>query len=191
MKFFVALLVFCLAWPAAHEFQPIYKITFGKAAIPQAPVQATAQPPLSHDEIGALIHQAAQKHKLPPAFVKSIVAAESAFRSDAVSAKGAVGLMQVMPETAQEMGLDASIPAQNVEAGTKYLAGLIQNYKNRRDWLKRSIAAYNAGPGNVDKYKGVPPFRETRAYVSRVLSYFEAYRRISGEPAHFALLARQ
>jgi soluble lytic murein transglycosylase-like protein len=84
--------------------------------------------------------------------------------------------MQVMPETASEMGLDASVPAENVEAGTKYLAGLIRRYrKTSRNWLKHSIAAYNAGPANVDHYGGVPPFRETRAYVTRVLGYFEAY----------------
>ena len=146
---------------------------------------------LSHDEVGELIRNAAEKHNLPSAFIQSIVAAESAFRSDAVSSKGALGLMQVMPETASEMGLDASIPEQNVEAGTKYLKGLIGYYGKRRDWLKRTIAAYNAGPGNVDKYRGVPPFRETRAYVTRVLSNFERYRRITGESAHFGLLARQ
>src|ERR1051326_8022528 len=167
MKFLLAVLVFCFAWPATHEFQPIYKITFGEPPAPKL---------LSHAEIGDLIQSAAQKHNLPPSFIKSIVAAESAFRSDAVSSKGALGLMQVMPQTAQDMGLDASIPEQNIEAGTKYLKGLIGYYSKRRDWLKRTIAAYNAGPGNVDKYRGVPPFRETRAYVTRVLSYFNTYR---------------
>jgi soluble lytic murein transglycosylase-like protein len=146
---------------------------------------------LTHAEVGELIENVAEKHNLPSAFIRSIVAAESAFRSDAVSSKGALGLMQVMPETASEMGLDASIPEQNVEAGTKYLKGLIGYYGKRRDWLKRTIAAYNAGPGNVDKYRGVPPFRETRAYVTRVLSNFEKYRRVTGESAHFGLLARQ
>src|SRR5215475_542481 len=115
MKFLVAALAFCFAWPATREYQPIYRITFGEP--PAAKL-------LSHAEIGELIQNAAQRHKLPSAFVKSIVAAESAFRSDAVSSKGALGLMQVMPETAQDMGLDASIPAQNVEAGAKYLASL-------------------------------------------------------------------
>jgi soluble lytic murein transglycosylase-like protein len=182
MKFLVAAVVFCVACPAAKEFPPIYKITFGEPAIPRL---------LSHAEIGELIQNAAEKHRLPPAFIKSIVAAESAFRSDAVSSKGALGLMQVMPETAQDMGLDASIPEQNIEAGTKYLKGLMGYYGKRRDWLKRTIAAYNAGPGNVDKYRGVPPFRETRAYVTRVLAYFKEYRRASGEPAHFRMLARQ
>ena len=133
---------------------------------------------LSHAEVRTLIESAAQRHKLPAAFVKSIVAAESAFRSDAVSPKGALGLMQVMPDTALEMGLDANIPEQNVEAGTKYLAWLLQRYRKTRGSLPRAIAAYNAGPGNVDKYRGVPPFRETRAYVARVLTYFKQYKRV-------------
>ena len=181
MKFLLAAVVFCFVCPAAKELPPIYRITFGEPFVPKL---------VSHAEIGEMIHNAAEKHKLPQAFIRSIMAAESAFRSDAVSSKGAVGLMQVMPQTAQDMGLDASIPAQNVEAGAKYLAGLIGYYKNRRDWLKRTIAAYNAGPGNVDKYRGVPPFRETRAYVTRVLANFHTYRRLSGESAHFALLTR-
>jgi soluble lytic murein transglycosylase-like protein len=130
---------------------------------------------LSRAEVSALIGDAARKHKLPPAFVTSIVAAESAFQSDAVSPKGALGLMQVMPETASEMGLDAAVPEQNVEAGTKYLAGLIRYYqKKSRNWLKHAIAAYNAGPAQVDRYRGVPPFRETRSYVSRVLAFYVA-----------------
>jgi soluble lytic murein transglycosylase-like protein len=84
--------------------------------------------------------------------------------------------MQVMPETASQMGLDAAIPAQNVEAGTRYLATLIHRYqKSTRNWLKHAIAAYNAGPGNVDHYHGVPPFRETRNYVTRVLGFFISY----------------
>ena len=133
-------------------------------------------PPLSRAQVGDLIRDAAARHNVSAALVSSVVAAESAFRSDAVSDKGAVGLMQVMPATALDMGLDAAIPEQNIEAGTRYLAQLIGRYRDRsRNWLRRSIAAYNAGPANVDKYKGVPPFRETRAYVTRVLAYFHAY----------------
>ena len=166
MKLFGVAIVFCVACPATREIPPFHKLD----GVIQKQVL------LSRAEIGDLISDAAQKHNLPAAFVKSIVAAESAFQSDAVSPKGALGLMQVMPETASEMGLDASIPQQNVEAGTKYLAALVRRYqKTTRNWLKRSIAAYNAGPGSVDHYRGVPPFRETRAYVTRVLGLFIAY----------------
>jgi len=151
--------------PAPSETQP-------------ASLSVPAPKLLSRAEVHELIETAAEKHNLPLAFVKSIVAAESAFRSDAVSPKGALGLMQVMPSTAMMFGLDASVPDQNVEAGTRYLAQLVARYRNTtRNWMKRSIAAYNAGPGNVDKYKGVPPFRETRTYVTRVLGYMKIYRK--------------
>jgi soluble lytic murein transglycosylase-like protein len=165
MRLFVLAAVFCVAYPAAREFPPFHKLS------------STSEPILlSRDEVHALIGDAARKHKLPPEFVKSIIAAESAFQSNAVSPKGALGLMQVMPETAQEMGLDATDPEQNVEAGTKYLAALSRRYqKKTRNWLKHTIAAYNAGPGNVDRYRGVPPFKETRAYVTRVLGFYMAY----------------
>ena len=109
--------------------------------------------------------------------VKSIMAAESAFNPDAVSPKGALGLMQVMPATAQQFGLDASVPEQNVDAGTRYLRFLIDKYQRYRNWLRRVIAAYNAGPAAVDKYRGVPPYPETRVYVARVLAFLKVFRR--------------
>ena len=124
---------------------------------------------LTVEEAMKLIHASAQKHKVPPTFVRSIVAAESNYNSEAVSPVGAIGLMQLMPQTAEEFGCDPKIPEQNVEAGTRYLRVLIDRYKKKRDPLKHVIAAYNAGPGNVDRYKGVPPFRETRTYVKRVI----------------------
>ena len=108
-------------------------------------------------------------------FIRSIIAAESGFRPELVSPKGAIGLMQLMPETAAEMGADPHVPEQNVEAGTKYLARLMARYHRYRNCLVRTIAAYNAGPGNVDKYRGVPPFRETRNYVRRVLAFYRVF----------------
>src|SRR5262245_19962949 len=133
-----------------------------------------APPPLKPRKLNVnealkLIHASAQKHKVPATFVRSIVEAESNYDSEAISPSGAIGLMQVMPETAEEFGCDPKIPEQNVEAGTRYLRALMDRYKGRRDSLKHVIAAYNAGPGNVDRYKGVPPFRETRSYVKRVI----------------------
>jgi len=164
MRLFLTVLIFCFVNPAKPEFNPLNKLP--EAAEPQL---------LSPAEIGKLIQAAALKHNVAPALVKSIMAAESAFQSDAVSSKGALGFMQVMPETAQMMGLDASIPEQNVEAGAKYLAALVDRYRKKRDWLRHAIAAYNAGPGNVDRYRGVPPFRETRAYVARVMTFLKQY----------------
>jgi soluble lytic murein transglycosylase-like protein len=128
----------------------------------------------------ALISEAAKKHRVPAAFVKSIVAAESNFNCDAISSKGAIGLMQLMPQTAEEYGADPRIPEQNVDAGTRYLRVLMDRYSRRSNSLKRVIAAYNAGPGTVDRYRGVPPFRETRAYVVRVLSFLRRYERERG-----------
>jgi soluble lytic murein transglycosylase-like protein len=125
----------------------------------------------------ALIRGAAKKHGVPAAFVKSIVAAESNFNCAAISSKGAIGLMQLMPETAREYGADPSIPEQNVDAGTHYLRVLMDKYHRYGNSLPRVIAAYNAGPGAVDRYHGVPPFRETRRYVVRVLRFMRRFQR--------------
>ncbi len=126
-------------------------------------------------DLKTVIQTAAKKHHVPPAFVKSIIAAESAFDPEAVSPKGAIGLMQLMPETAAEYGADPTDPVQNVDAGTRYLRVLMTRYEHSRNGIKRTIAAYNAGPGMVDKYRGIPPFRETRTYVARVLSYYRQF----------------
>ena len=123
------------------------------------------------------IKAAARKHNVQAALVKSIVKAESQFNANAVSPKGAIGLMQLMPETAQQFGADPFIPEQNIEAGTRYLKVLIDRYRHCRNGLPRAIAAYNAGPGMVDKFKGIPPFKETRGYVIRVLTYFRQFKR--------------
>ena len=148
---------------------------------PPATVTVTAEKPekpmvkLGREETLLLIRASAEKHLVPASFVKSIIAAESNFDSTAVSPKGAIGLMQLMPGTAEEYGADPRIPEQNVDAGTRYLRVLMNRYSKQRDPLKRVIAAYNAGPGNVDRYRGVPPFRETRTYVKRVMGYLQQF----------------
>lgn len=131
--------------------------------------------------INELVRAASRKHQVKAAFVKSIIAAESGFRPDAVSPKGAVGLMQLMPATAREFGADPANPEQNVDAGTNYLSWLLHLYANKRDQLPRAIAAYNAGPGSVQRYHGIPPYRETRQYVARVLRFMKRYQ--SGDMA--------
>jgi len=133
--------------------------------------------PLKVPEVQAMIRAAAEKNRVPEAFVKSIVAAESNFNTDAVSAVGAIGLMQLMPSTAQEYNADPKIPEQNVDAGTRYLHILMEKYRKCRNPLSRVIAAYNAGPGAVDRYRGVPPFRETRKYVVRVMAFLKQFQR--------------
>ena len=116
-----------------------------------------------------LLDNAARKYGLPPAFVRAVAAAESGYRADAVSAKGAIGLMQLMPSTARSLGADPRIPEQNVDAGTRYLRDLLLKYGQH---AYHALAAYNAGPGAVEKYHGVPPYRETQAYIHNVLRHW-------------------
>jgi soluble lytic murein transglycosylase-like protein len=119
-----------------------------------------------------VIARAARLEGLPPALVKAVIHAESAFDPNAVSRKGAMGLMQLMPATAAELGVSRPFSAeQNVRGGSRYLRQLHDRYE---DW-KHTLAAYNAGPGAVDRYEGIPPYAETRAYVDRVLSYYRRY----------------
>lgn len=157
-----------LALPSLRFFTPHESLpTHPTAPEPKFPKPVDTQ---------ALIRGAAGKHRVPAAFVKSIVAAESNFNCDVISAKGAIGLMQLMPETAREYGADPSIPEQNVDAGTHYLRVLMDKYHRYNNSLPRVIAAYNAGPGMVDRYHGVPPFRETRRYVVRVLRFLRHFQ---------------
>jgi soluble lytic murein transglycosylase-like protein len=130
------------------------------------PAELQTSVPLSAEE---LITAAANRQGLPADFVRSVVAAESGFRANAVSNKGAIGLMQLMPATARDYGANPQDPKQNVEAGTQYLRDLLLKYRDDDDQVRRALAAYNAGPGAVDRYHGIPPYRETLAYVERVL----------------------
>jgi soluble lytic murein transglycosylase-like protein len=119
---------------------------------------------------GAEIFSAAQRHGLHPALVAAVVRAESAFDPRAVSRKGARGLMQLMPATARRFGLAAEEihdPVKNLDAGARYLAWLLERFGGD---VERALAAYNAGEGTVDRYGGVPPFRETRDYLRRIYS---------------------
>jgi len=117
-----------------------------------------------------MVESAAKKNGLPPNFVHSVVSAESGYHVDAVSPKGAVGLMQLMPATAQAYGADAHDPAQNVEAGAAYLRDLLVKYNGDP---RLALAAYNAGPGAVERYNGVPPYAETQTYIERVLRKYK------------------
>jgi hypothetical protein len=130
--------------------------------------------PSSYD---ALIERVAVRYGVPAALVKAVVKTESNFQRHAVSSKGAQGLMQLMPATAADLGVEDAFSAEdNVRGGTRYLRAMIDRYG---DW-KHALAAYNAGPGAVDQYGGIPPYRETREYVERVLHY---YRRYDGDSA--------
>lgn len=129
--------------------------------------QKAANPNLIN-EIDSAVKKASEKYSVPVKLIKSVIKAESDFNPAAISSKGAIGLMQLMPKTAKEMGAkNLSDIDENVLAGTKYLSNLLKKFKNE----KMAIAAYNAGPSNVNKYHGVPPFNETRNYVKKVLAY--------------------
>jgi soluble lytic murein transglycosylase-like protein len=138
-------------------------------APPAAPatVATPAAPVLSPRE---MVEAAARRNGLPPGFVHSVVKAESGYNTSALSPKGAIGLMQLMPATAQAHNADPHDPAQNVEAGAAYLRELLIKYDGD---ARRALAAYNAGPGAVDKYNGVPPYSETQTYIERVLKNYK------------------
>ena len=126
-----------------------------------------AKPPMSIPEA---VNAASDKHQIDADLINSVIHAESAFNPKARSSKGALGLMQLMPQTASQLGVkDAYDPAANVDGGTQYLRELLEKYNGD---LIKALAAYNAGPGRVQRYKGVPPYRETQAYVARIVREF-------------------
>jgi soluble lytic murein transglycosylase-like protein len=128
----------------------------------------------SRDEIDALVERVSRAEGVSASLVKAVIENESSYNSRAVSPKGAQGLMQLMPDTAASLGVDDSFDAEkNVRGGVRYLRELLGKYQG--DYSK-ALAAYNAGPKNVDAYQGIPPFAETRKYVRDVM---EDYNRIS------------
>ncbi|HEX5274448.1 MAG TPA: lytic transglycosylase domain-containing protein [Candidatus Rubrimentiphilum sp.] len=134
-------------------------------------------PAPSAGHFDGLIASSAASWHVDKALVKAVVANESAFNPDATSATGAQGLMQLEPATAAELGVtDAYDPEQNIDGGTRYIRGLLDRFRGD---VPLALAAYNAGPGAVEKYGGIPPYAETRAYVDNVL---ESYRRYKVRP---------
>jgi soluble lytic murein transglycosylase-like protein len=132
-----------------------------------------AQLPLPPDRLDRLVREAAERNRLDPALVRAVVGAESGGNPAAVSPKGAQGLMQLIPTTAERFGVDNPFdPAQNVEGGSRYLRSLLDRYNGNLDM---SLAAYNAGETAVERSGGVPNYRETRAYVRKVTdTYFQS-----------------
>jgi soluble lytic murein transglycosylase-like protein len=141
----------------------------GKGTLPVAEVRVTidqfaALPAyLAYNDI---IDEAALEHEVNPDLIHAVIETESHFNAMAVSPVGAQGLMQLMPDLQKELGVDDPFdPHENIMAGAKYLKQLLNSHKGRVDL---ALASYNAGPGNVAKYKGMPPFRETRDYVKKI-----------------------
>jgi soluble lytic murein transglycosylase-like protein len=164
-----------MAAAAVREYEKDERVAAPQAAAlstptPMAPVlpaEVVVSPALT---AGELADRAADKYGLPRPLVRSVMAAESGFQPLAVSPKGAIGLMQLMPGTAAELGADPYDPEQNVDAGARYLRDLLSKYDGA---LRHALAAYNAGPAAVDKYNGVPPYRETVNYVVRIENAFK------------------
>lgn len=115
-------------------------------------------------ELEALIQEQSAKHQVSPDLVRAVVKTESNGQPDAVSHAGAIGLMQLMPETAQGLGVDPRNPRKNLDGGIRYLKQMAQKFGS----LDEALAAYNAGPGAVSKYGGVPPYPETQQYVRKI-----------------------
>ena len=149
--------------PRDQRYKPIRLVRYGNQPAPSVP---------HYERFDGLIGLTAREHQLQPALVKAVIAAESGFDPEAVSRRGAQGLMQLMPETAQALGVDDPFqPVENVRGGTRYLRLMLDRYGD----VERALAAYNAGPTAVDRFGGIPPYQETRDYVRRVMSYYRAY----------------
>lgn len=135
---------------------------------------AAAAAPVPAEQIESLVQHNAGIWQVDPALIKSVIANESSFNANATSATGAQGLMQLMPETAASLGVrNPYDPAQNVAGGTRYLRSLLDRFKGD---TRLAVAAYNAGPGAVEKYGDVPPYAETQNYVQNVLGSLDRYR---------------
>ncbi len=127
------------------------------------------------DRYSRLIKEVAERHDVEPALIKALVRAESDFNPSAISKKGAIGLMQLMPETLMDLDVNNPFaPAENLEAGVKHLKKLLNRFNND---IPLAVAAYNAGAEAVLEHNGVPPYRETTTFVERVLRYFGEFSR--------------
>ncbi len=161
----------------------------GSMEFPAGQVEHIAPlPPLAESQPAAakpspniqdVLGRAAREQGLDPEFVRSVARAESGYRQDAVSVKGAVGLMQLMPGTASDLGVDAKLAEQNAQGGAKFLRELLIRYHGH---AALALAAYNAGPGAVDRYKGIPPYLETRRYIVKVLEEYARQQKAHGAP---------
>lgn len=145
------------------------KTVFGSLVKPTKAVEE-ANKVYSKQEISNIISEISSKHGVSEKLVRALIKQESGFNPTIVSKAGATGLMQLMPATAKSLGVtDAKNPTQNVDGGVRYLKSLMERYNGN---LILALAAYNAGPGAVDKYGGVPPYKETQNYIKNILANY-------------------
>ena len=160
-----------IAPPQDQDFQTLNFPCY--ASDPKCRSVAWEKVPLNTRSFSPEIRMAADDNRIDESLIRAIIHAESAYQPDAHSPKGAQGLMQLMPATANELQVaDPFNPADNIDGGSRYLAQLLDEFSG--DW-ELAAAAYNAGPGAVRKYKGVPPYEETREYVRRVKILYRRY----------------
>jgi soluble lytic murein transglycosylase len=136
------------------------------------PARLTPGPPNRYD---AIIAEAAQRHGVPQALIKAVIKAESDFDPQAVSGRGALGLMQIMPANLEVLAVaDPFNPHENIMGGVRYLREMLERFNQN---LQLALAAYNAGPGAVEQYRTIPPFPETQRYIQKVLHYYRLFQK--------------
>ncbi|KKL03069.1 lytic transglycosylase domain-containing protein [Rheinheimera mesophila] len=161
----------------APKDRPYQRLRFDCFACSSYSTENWHTTPLFLQQYQQEISRAATEYQLDPALLRAVIHAESAFNPKALSKSGAAGLMQLMPDTATEVGVtNVWHQQQNIQGGASYLSSLLQRYKGD---IKLAMAAYNAGPGAVDKHQGIPPYTETQVYVERVLLLWSRYQKAS------------
>ena len=147
-----------------------------KRTIPEATINNLGA--IGNKKIESIIHpiilKAASRHQIDPALIKAIIMAESGYKIKAISKRGAKGLMQLMPETAEDLGVtDIFNPKENISGGVRYFKQLVKQFDGD---IKLALAAYNAGSGKVRYYNGIPPFKATHYYIQKVFKYYNFYK---------------